>query len=455
MNIEESSIWDLVKKVINSDVKPVHKYWTLGIHANGNTITPLKLLNIDRIRDFEQNTGPVVMVDVVLPLGEYTYLVYPFQDKLEITLYGNPLQEAGQIDDEDAEPVSERFTAYLVDKGNPMMNNNGPNTPTQEILDLTNTITCTFQLMSKTIEQLRMRSYGNNFRNQTVEEVLRTVMTVESQKVDVDSEFLPKGVDIIEPSNKEKMPHILIKQGIPLVDIPNYIHLTQGGIYSAGLGYFYEKDYWYIYPCYDTNRFQKADHTLTVVNIPSNKLPQVERSYLVKGTSLTVLATGDVRFVDDSTKRQLNFGNGVMFADASKIDDGIGKVAGNKLLASRGAVSNDFIAVKRDNGNNYVPMAKQAITANPFVQFSELAKREGSVFAFVWENAEPDLLYPGMPVKVLYLEEEDVKEIYGVLLKAHEFIEMIGQGSTSNRHTTRCMVSVFCQRITEDTGAST
>ena len=450
MEIEHSALWDQVLEVVNSPVKPVNKYWEMDIHANGKTITVLKVLNIDKVRDFENDFAPVVMVDVELLMGEYTYLVYPFQDSLEITLYATPLSEAGQTTSTKESVVMERFIAVMVDKGNPMMSNNGPNTPTQEVLDLTRPATATFQLMNKTIAQLKMRTYGNTFRDVTVEDVLKTVMTVESRKVNVDVEYLPKGVDIVEPSNKNKRSYITIAPGIPLVDIPNYLHLRQGGVYSGGMGYFYENDYWYIYPCYDVNRYKTVDKTLTVINVPTNKLPQIERTYLKNGSSLIIIATGEVRFTDDSTKQQLNRGNGVMFSDASKFMDGISETAGNKMVASRAKVVNEFIAEERDNGNNYVPRSPASISANPFVHFSELARREGSNFSFVWDNSDANLIFPGMLAKILYLEEGEVKEIFGVVRKLHEYTELVGQGMTSNRHMTRTMVSIFTQRILEE-----
>lgn len=347
----------------------------------------------------------------------------------------------------------ERFTAVLIDKGNPMMNNSGPNTPTQEALDLTNIVTVTFQLQNKAVEQMRMRSYGNTFRDQTVEDVLLTIMTTESQKVKVDSSMKPLGVDIVKPSRQGKQKHISIPQGIPLVDIPNYIHLREGGIYSAGLGYFYENRYWYIYPCYDVTRFKKVEKTVTVINVPTNKLPQVERTYLQNGSSLIIIATGEVKFADDSTKNQLALGNGLMFADANKLNE-VGEVKGNKLVASRAKVASEFVGQSRDNGNNYVPRSNAMVSGNPYVQFSTIARREGSVFAFVWDNSEGNLLFPGMMAKILYLEENDIKEIYGVVLKAHEFTELVGNGATASRHTTRTMVSIFTERIVEDTGGA-
>jgi hypothetical protein len=454
MEIETSSLWDQVLSVVNSDQKPIHRYWEADIHANGKTITAFKVLNIDTVRDYENDYAPVLMLDVMIPMGEYTYLVYPFQDKLEITLYGTPLKETGQQEDEGQDHSAERYTATLIDKGNPMMANNGKNTPTQEILDLTNIATVTFQLMNKTVEQMRTMSVGNNFRDETVENAIKSVLTVESMKVKVDSEFKPKGVEMVEASNKAVKRQIAIPHGLPLVDVPNYIHLRQGGVYSAGMGYFYEKDYWYVYPCYDTTRFTKSERTLTVINVPSNKLPQVERTYLQKGSSLIVLATGDSKFSDDSTTKQLTHGNGVMFSDASKFMTDLGTTQGNKLVASRGALLNQFVGTQRDNGVNYVPLAKDHITANPFEQYSQIARREGSVYGFVWDNSDATLLFPGMPVKVLYLEEEDVKEIYGVILKVHEYTELFGQGFSSTRHMTRTMVSVFTQRIVEDAATS-
>lgn len=447
MNIEESSLWDSVGRVINSPSKPIHRYWELSIHADGKVISPIKLLNIDRLRDFENNISAVIMVDVELLLGDFTYDVFPFQDGLEITLYGNPLLEAGAIPDENQSMTVERFIAYLVSKDNPILNNSRRNPPTREVLNTTGTITATFQLVSKAVEQMRMRLYGNNFRDCTMEEVLRLVMSNESKKISVDKQFLPKGVDIVPLADTSKVRQICIKQGVPLADVPNYLHLLQGGIYSSGLGYFYEKDYWYIYPCFDTTRFQKSERTLTVICVPANKLPQVERTYLENGNSLTIIATGDIRHVDDSTKLQLNAGNGVMFADASKMADEMGVASDNKLIAARAKVANDFIAVPRDDGNNYVPVAKNVVTANPLIEFSKLAKREGGLFTLVWDNSFAELVYPGMSTKIIYLEEDDVKEMYGVLNKVHEYTELVGQGMTTNRHMTRSMVSIFTHRV--------
>lgn len=446
MDIERSTLWDQVLEVVNSPTKPVHFYWEADIHANGKTITAIKVLNVDNQRDFENDYAPVMMVDLVLPMGDYAYDVYPFQDALEITLYKTPLLEAGAMQDESAAVQTERFKAILVDKGDPAKVNSSMNTPTRDALNLSSIATGTFQLMSKTLEQLRTRTFGNTFRDCTVEDVLRSVMTTESQKVKVDNDALPKGVEIVPPSNKDKRKHIIIPHGIPLVDIPNYIHLKQGGVYSAGMGYFFENGYWHIYPCYDVERFKDADRTLTVIAVPTNKLPQVERSYLKKGSSVVVLATGEIKFADDSTKQQISRGNGVMFTDARKFLGNLAKVEGNKLVASRGSIANEFIAIPRETGDNYVPLAKSGITSNPFVQFSDLARRNGSVFAFVWENSDAKLIFPGMMVKVIYLKEDEVVESNGVILKAHEYTELVGQGMTSKRHQTRTMVSVFIKR---------
>jgi hypothetical protein len=87
------------------------------------------------------------------------------------------------------------------------------------------------------------------------------------------------------------------------------------------------------------------------------------------------------------------------------------------------------------------------------VQYSKLAARDGSVIMMEWENSEPDLLIPGMPVKILYLEEDNLRETYGTLVKAHTFVGLKGKGFTANRYSTNTVLAVFVSRKLPDMDA--
>jgi len=454
MELQESSLWREVMSVINSGPNPVHFSWSAVITANGETITPLRVLSVDILTDYELNYGDVIMLEVLISAGTYASMVYPYKANLDIQLFKNPLVEIGDNTDNNALPQSEHYTATLVDTGNPIVEANGFNIMTQKTLDLTAVWKVSFQLVNKALEQIRMISVGGIYRNVTTTDVIQTVLTNESKKIDVEGVRMPVGVDIVEGTNTEVRDHVVIPHGMPLVQLPEYIHRHCGGVYSSGFGYYLQGDYWYVYPCYDTTRFQKTMNTMTIINIPKNKLPNIERTYQERGTSLMVLATGEVKLKDDSEEQQLNHGNGVRFADANNFMSGFTDTVDNKTVVSRGANNSEFISVPRLNGNNNVQLSSNPITANPFMEYSKLARRQGNIVTLTWENSQPSLIYPGMPIKLLYMEDDDVVTVYGILLKAHSFVQTKGQGITDNRHLIQTALSIFIKRINTSTDST-
>lgn len=449
MEIESTSLFREINAIVNSPSKPVHYYWTAEIHANGQTYKPMKLLSIDFVEDYEGSYADEIFVELAISGGMYAKRLYPFQDLIDITLFRNPLREQGDTTDTEAILETERYTATMIDAGNPMLEANGMNSPSEEALDLTNVFNITFQLVNKSLEQLRMMSVGGIYRDATVEDVIKGVLTTESKKVKVEGSRMPKGVDMVSASNKTKRDHVIIPHGTKLVHLPEYIHRKCGGVYSSGMGYYLRGDYWYVYPCYDTTRFNSAPQTLTIINVPTNKFPQIERTYRRDGSNLVIMATGEVRFSDDSEVQQLNLGNGVRFADADKFMEGFTTTKGNKTVASRGSNNSEFISIQRANGNNNVHMSTTPISANAMVEYSKLARRQGSVISLVWENSLPNLLFPGMMVKMLYMDNDEIKTVYGVALKAHHYVQSKGQGVTDGRHICRTMLAIFVKRLKE------
>lgn len=446
MEIEESSLYREIQTILQSPAKPVHHLWNADIHVAGQTYRALKVLSIDFQCDYEGSYADVVMLRLALPGGTYAKRIYPNQSNMDITLYKAPLQETGDAINSEAQPQSERYTATLLDAGNPMLEANGPNAPSEEALNLSNIFEIDFQLVNKALEQLRMLSVGGVYRKTTVEDVIKGVLTKESKRVVVEGVRMPQGVDMVPAANQEKRDHIIIPQGTRLTDVPQYIHKKCGGVYSTGMGYYLQGDYWYVYPCFDTKRFNQATRTLTIINVPKNKFPNIERTYRQDGKNTVVLATGDVRYRNDGDAQQLNDGNGIRFADAAKFMKGFATTVENVTKMARGANVTEFMSSARPNGNNNVQVSENAITANPFAEYSKMARREGSFLSLEWQNSLPSVIFPGMMVKVLYLLEEEIKTVYGVVLKCHHFVSLHGQGMTASRHHTTTALSLFVQQ---------
>jgi hypothetical protein len=447
MEIEQSSLYREIQNIISAGAKPVHYSWSAQIHANGQTYNALKVVSIDILRDYEGNYSDSIIAEMWVPMGTFWKKIYPYMDAVEVTLVKYPLLEVGDSANGTQPLESERYIALLHQQGSPYIENTGMNEASEDALNLTDLLFIKVELINQTLNQLRMVSASPGIiRNTTVEKALRAVMSKESQTAIVDQARQIKGVDMVPANNQTVRDHIVIPQGTPLVHIPQWIHEKCGGVYSAGFGYYLQQDWWYIYPLFDPTRSNQQSPALTIINVPKNKFPGVERTYRQDGDNIVLLSTGDVKFKDDSNSQQLNYGNGARWADANKVVDGFVTTKNNEAVASRGATNTEVVTAERANGYNNVPVSSNPINANPFVEYSKLARRNGSLLALSWENSNPALIRPGMLVMVLYLDGDTIATIYGVMLKAHHHVRMQGQGMTSTRHVTDSMLSVFVKR---------
>lgn len=446
MEIEDSTLNREIQAILNDGAKPINFTWNCEIHVGTVTYVPVKIITIDFEEDHEEAYCPKIMLEVMLQGGVYFKQIYPAQENLEISLFKKPLSESSGDVNESSPQLVQRYRATLIDKGNALSEGNMQGTPSQEVLDQSTIMLVEFQLLSKPLEQLRMMSLGGSYRSSTVQNFLQTIITYNFNQLVLQDSQLPKGVDMVTPNNTATRDSFVIPQGLPLVNVVDYVQNKCGGIYSSGLGSFIKDDFWYIYPKYDVTRFSQSSRTLTIIRVPPNKLPSVERTYRQQGGATIILATSEANLQDQSDPDQLNKGNGVRFADASTFMDSFVTVKDNKATARRGASNSEYVANQRTTGNNNVKLSTNPINANPYREYSRLAQRQGGLYTFVWENSNPDLLIPGMQIKIMYLDGDDIKQILGTLHAHHSVIQMYGKGATSNRYTTQTAIAVFINR---------
>lgn len=454
MQIDNSSLWREVQSIVSSGEKPVHFAWDLVIHANGEAIRPMKIVSIDFNRDYLNNYADAILVSVIIPLGTYAKRVYPYLNNLDIELTRRSIGETDNAWDTDAVSITERYTATPIDTGNPIVESDIGTVTSEDDLNRYDFAPLMFQLTNKLLEQLRGIVVGRIFRDMTGEEVVKAMFMQAASTAKVDDGRKLKGVDMVPASNREKRTQIIVPQNTKLMELPHQVHYHGGGLYASGLGYYLQDNYMYLFPCYDTTRFKSGKPTLTIINIPPRRLPGIERTYRKDGDNLVVIATGDTKFSELSNVAQLNDGNGVRFADASNMMDRFVTVKGNKAIAQRGVNNTEVVTDERPNGVNFVSTALRQINANPFVEFSALASRQGSGINLVWENADVTLLYPGMSTKVMYLDGDDIKELQGVLLGGHEYTSMRDQGYTATRYVSVVTLSVFVKPLEEEETAT-
>lgn len=443
MEITDTPLYTEAMRVIRSGQTSSAVGWKVTIHLvdEKRTYVPLQV-NVVNIRtDYVKGFADEISVTVTMPLGKYARRIYPNRTNLEISLTKLPMDERGDGYRRNTELESERYSAYLVDGDKSPTVGQGRETVSEDALDLMDIVQVSFQLTNKSVEKIRTVTIGGTFRNCTVKDTILTVLTKESQNIKVDNKRVLEGVDIVEPKNITKRDHVLIPQGIKLFDLCDYIQ-NNVGVYNAGIGSYISAKTWHVYPLFDTTRFNESKLTLNVLILPKNKLPQLERTYVKKANSLTVLITSDTSFKDDAGSNYLNEGNSLKFADANKFMDGLVQTTENATLMSRAKNVSEFKIEDRPDGVNHTTVSQSKITANPYKEYSTMLNRKGGYFKAAWENSDPTLLVPGMVTRLCYFDTGSVKEIYGVLLGAqHVSVKTGDYGST--RHMVNSMLHFF------------
>lgn len=446
--IQDSALYNEVQAVASSGQKPVNSRWECTIHADGKDINTLYVRDLDEMCNFVENYTTEISIEIAILTGDWMYKVVPFKDKLEVTVRRFTLLEAPQpIVNDEIPPETYRYRATLFDNGSELLEGQNPAGHDKATADRGDYRHVRMQLLDPVIEQLRMKSVGGQYRNCTGLDLVRTLLGKHSKETSVaDAAAVVKGVTVAANANTEVRQHIVIPHMTPLTEFPKVVNEICGGIYPAGLGYYLMRQQWFLYSPYDVTSFTKSPKTLTIVIIPAGRMPQPERSYRETPTQVIVLGTGEVKHKDNSEQLQLNRGNGVSFIDAKKVTEGFGKVENNKLIVDAASNVNRFVAEKRATGLNFVPESEKRITANYLTEYGKLARRNGGELVITWENSNPRLLYPGMPVRILYLENNKAQETYGCLIGMHTHTGATNRNPSDRRFTSNTALAVFVDR---------
>ena len=447
MELEESPLWEEIQAVINDGAKPVSYNWRAEIHFNGETEEIMKVVSIDNICNYEGNISDELVLETAVPMGVYVKLIYPNRSKLEITLYKDPLQELGDGEMLDEFRETERFKAVPILDDLPVYAGSDYDRFNQTTLDLQTILPISFQLFNRSLETLRTVTVGGIYRKTTNEDVVKGILTKESLRIKIGGKASIDGVDMIPADNTEVRNHTIVPQGVRLLALSTFIQEKCNGIYRAGIGTYLQRKIWYIYPLFDTKRFMDASKTAVLIKVPKNRLAGTERSYRVEGKSIFILGTSSSVFSDDANTGFMNEGNGVRLADANQFMKSPVATINNKASMNRKNLNYEIMGANKEDGLNSMYVSQDEISSNIYLEHSRISSRDGGIVDFVWENANPKYLIPGMMMKIIYMNDDVMQELYGVLLHNHVFVQLKGKGITVKSHITTCKLSIFVNKI--------
>lgn len=445
MEFSQSPLQREVTRVISDGKSSAYYSYLASLIIEDKRYNFVKVISLDIVREYYDKTSDYINLVALVPGGTYVKRIYPNRNNLKVEISRIPLAEVGSDKDLDRSPRTTVYKAVMEDTGNPRIEQNAMNVPDEAAMNLTNLLDIRFQLLDLTYDKLRKIEIGNIYRQLDNEEVMKTVLNEVTTKISIDKEIAGFGVDIVPMKDKSKREHIIIPQGLKAIDLPSYLQEKCGGIYPTGLGQYLQDGFWYIFPKFDYKRFQEVTRTATIINVPAKLLPNIERTYLEEGSDLTILATGVTRFKDNTVIEKKQDGNGGRVTSAEKVFEGFTETKDNKTVAKRKENNKEFIVSETPDKENHAPTEKNSITDNVYTLSSKLAGREGFLIALTWQNSIPSLIYPGMMVKILYLDEFKVREVIGCVIKTHHFSHPEAAGVIGHRYLTHTGLSIFVE----------
>ena len=428
-----------VQKLFAKATDDASHAWNCIITAGGVDYYPTKVLSIHNNQDYVHNYGDVLMAELVFPMGTWQYDIVPNQSNIIATLQRIPMGRYGNSTRLDANIPHRQYRAVLSETTRHELEGKLVTARDRDTANLSKLLTVHVQLIDLTLERLRLKQSGILTKGY-VKQVITTLYTSGSSNLGVNEDTRCKGVIMTEPHNTTYQDHINIPARVRVPDVAKFIQ-NECGVYNNDITAYYQRGYWYVFPKYDFKRKNTTSKTLTILRVPPNRYPTVERTYFTENGSVTMLATSIGKHVDNVDALELNEGNGARFLNADVLMEGFVETGKNKAHASRGKNLNEIKTSDRPTGLNNAPF--RVGTSNIHVELSKISSRQGTLYSVGWENSNSEVLYPGMPVQVIYQDGSALKQLDGTLIGCDEHSSLDGNGITARRHRANAVLSIF------------
>jgi hypothetical protein len=457
MELSNSALYEEIVEIGNQPSVDINYRWSLEILTENGTVPVQTVYSVTTERNYTADFSESVIVEFAMLTGDYLEDLLPAKDSLEAILTRIPVRATIDEDVTDGKRLSRRFLANLEQTENPAVATGGSGAITKEEANRKDMVKLVLQLRNKAVNDYRLVEVGGIYRDVTVEELIklllmRNVNVAGGSKLPTASErFLAGdienvvGVDIVKPTNGTRYQHIVIEPGVRLLDIPSYLQ-KHYGVYDTGIGYYLQNGVWYVYPLYDITRFNKTLRTVTVANVPENRMSGADKTFLEREGRVSIISTGEVKHADTSDIQQLNLGNGYRLAKSRNMIDRFSVTSRNITTVNREDNMVEGIIEQRKDSRTIAFFAEDRISDNTFKENAKLAKRVGSDIILTWENSKPDLIRPGMPIKILYVQGLEVRSLVGVVKGSTSMSNTVNPGLLANKFNTTTIIEAFIAR---------
>ena len=450
MSTDNTLIGTEMNEVRNTGLGAHYKI-TVQLYVNKKWLSPLRLDLYSVERDYEKSFADVRVISFMMLMGTYTYDLMPYRNDISVDVTYTPVGETGGGQPSNLRAFTRRYRGLLLDPSNPSLTTNVSNQGNRTALDNQPPKQVEMQLVEEYIYELQMITVGRRFRNMSPYQALLAVLTQTLDFVQGKDEKRVLGVNTTGKPNPAIHTQISIKHGTPIGRVPTILQEEEGGVFAAGLGCYLQDQYWYIYPLYATTHESKQNKLITVYCVPSDRYEGSEKTYRTTDNRLIILAGGDAKSLNINENNQVAGGNGVRFLDARKLLNGFAINNGNRLLVDKASNLFEMASKSITEGINNIQWSGKAISSNPFVHYSAIARLDGRVVVVEWRHGDVDLLHPGALVEYFAVSEGKIEKYKGVLLGAHEQRLAAETGMAITRHPGIVQLKLFIENVPSTT----
>lgn len=450
LSIRHTPLWKDINSIINNSDNLYFYKWTARIHNANFNLDVIKIINFDLIRDYQNNIGDHAHIEFVLGRGDFIKYFFPFKENCYITItqtprtFTNKSITGGTI-------VKTKYKMVYLEKDNEALNAIERDERFDvQALNLAGTVLVKCQLLDLSLEALRILYTGGTFKNTTYEKILYHTVGSNSMQVKVNGKPSIDAIDITPPDNNVLQPMTVIPDGTPIINIPTYLQEKRKGVYNSGIGMYLQRynqnNTWFIYPLYNTTIYAKKTNKAILYIVPPQHFPDAEKTFKIENNTIKIVCISEKQYVSDGHSKIMDNGNGFRMSSASAYL--LKPVILNKTgpIGARSRLNYEVGNKEMANGLNYGPVPDDEISDNPFVQYSTISRTYTDIITVLWLNSNPDLLYPGMPAKFIYLSGNILKTVTGVIIHTQTMVQMMNVGLLNGIYRSSTYVTLIVNK---------
>ena len=404
-----------IQRMMSQGTKAGCTCFELTIFTKDDSFKPLLIVGFHKVSDYIANFYDELSFELKVTQYQKEQMIES-RSSLEIHVkeFSHPANSAYSLLNLKLKS-DRRYKARLYLEGSDTVSQNNLAVNNQTYIKDKTLVGVKVQIIEKGLEELKSRYVGGGFPANMPMDIIKYLIDFNVNKDNDDVNTLINGCEVA-PSFVTDKKQFVIPHGTPLLKAIDIINRDSGGIYPCGFSYYIQHNLFYLFPSFSLTRFSESVKKLIIVNLPKNRLPGLDNSFADDRDSCLILSTRDSGVYDRRESRKITDGTGVRFTDLNKLISDMGQAINNKLMVNSSKVVNDITPFERSKDEiSQIKFPENPITNGKNIELSKLAPSNGFVLRLSWESSDHSIVYPGMPVKVLYMSKNKAVSAVGIV----------------------------------------